>query len=718
MSATVTPPPGPEPVPAGEPTDPPTLPWIVVATWGAGAVVVAVYALLLTYVAPELVDARPNSGVDFLPHVLASVKPEPLEQLRYVLAATIPLAVAGLTFLLVRSPRRPDAGWDPVIALGIFALQIAAVGFVGAAWGRQQLIYSFFAGWQAWTAVIVAVAVVAAIIKPGPLAVPARLRALRTRPLPGWLPTALAGLFTLAAVSFAVFRDGNVVDTLELNVGHWPVFTEEITAVAQGRTPLVDFVPQYTSILPYLGIPFLDAFTPSLLTVSTFIATLSAIAFFSVYIAFRILTEHRWWACGFYIVFLSIAMYPNTQDGPHLHALVNYWGVMPMRYIGPFVTLAVLAWTLRAPSRPRFVALGLASGLSLLNNFEFGLPVLLGAILAVAAAGAPDRPLAIGARIRDLLGVAAGVAIAVVAFCSLTLVRSGELPDVWSLLAFARQFAAAGFFMLPMPGFVGLHTLIWATFVICIVVALVQALTSTAREGAAGRVTVGLLAFSGVFGLGALTYYVGRSAPTVLIALFAAWAISLTVLTWEVVLRLRATQAGSMRQYVLLIPAVVLIGHLTLAATTLSDDRGVFGQPGRLLDSGKERIYEQVPMRNFVADCTNDGEATMLLYPLGYRIAASAGVENWMPYNHPESIVTQQQVDRVGDVIRDRGVSVVYSATLQPAMARKLRELGFRAVRFRQDTTGTIRIGLNNSRELRSLRRADTHPPSGCTARP
>ena len=72
---------------------------------------------------------------------------------------------------------------------------------------------------------------------------------------------------------------------------------------------------------------------------------------------------------------------------------------------------------------------------------------------------------------------------------------------------------------------IGMSTLIYLTYVGAIAVATVRALNSEPD-----RLMTGLLAWTGVFGLGIGSYYMGRSHPEVLTNMLSAWALCATLL--------------------------------------------------------------------------------------------------------------------------------------------------------------------------------------------
>ncbi len=258
-----------------------------------------------------------------------------------------------------------------------------------------------------------------------------------------------------------------------------------------------------------------------------------------------------------------------------------------------------------------------------------------------------------------------GVLLAVLIFALGTLLKSGSLPDFAQSVYFSRQFAASGFFMLPVPGPLGLHFVMYLTAALALVMALVCAARRSVRSGAAGPAGLALLGYSSVFGLGVGSYYIGRSDPLVLIALFCAWALCSASLAVEVLGRLPVPVGTDLGERLLrAVPAGAVVALGALAATTLSGADVLAGQPGRLRAADGQTIFAAPEMRAFVRDCTVPGESVMLLYPLGHWISADTGVENYFPYNLADSVVTQQQVAEVAASLREHRVNSVFVGPL------------------------------------------------------
>ncbi|MBW3647383.1 MAG: hypothetical protein KY440_06365, partial [Actinobacteria bacterium] len=227
-----------------------------------------------------------------------------------------------------------------------------------------------------------------------------------------------------------------------------------------------------------------------------------------------------------------------------------------------------------------------------------------------------------------------------------------------------RQFAASGFYMLPLPGPLGLHLVMYLTGAVALVMALVCAVRGSVRPGGTGPAGLALLGYTSVFGLGAGSYYVGRSHPYVLIAVFCAWALCSATLTVEVVGRLSRADLRLPARLLQAMPVAAVAALCALIASTLSGADVLAGQTGRLRAADGPTTLAALEMRAFVRDCAAPGESVMLLYPLGHWIAADAGVENFFPYNLADSIITEQQVAEFVASLREHKVTSVFVGSL------------------------------------------------------
>lgn len=642
--------------------------------WLASALVVPValvFAVGVAVVAQVTPQGGP-AGLEFLPG--AELRPEAGEQRAYLLLLLAPLALAAAVVTLTRRREslssRPIAGW---LVAAAFSGQLVLVSLVLVSMWVQQDIAAYFDLWQLGLSLLLGLGAAAAVVTAygsGVREAAAWLSATAKQgPVPSGIAATVAVFATVAYVSTTVFRDGNIANA-PIEIPYHLAFTsEEFAAVLGGRTPLVDFVPQYVSLLPYLAAPIFSLTGFSITSMTLLFATLSGFALLSVFLAFWKVTGRAVLAVLFYVPFLSITFYPADRDGAELSSVGSYYAVLPLRYFFPLVLTALVAvFAPRAREWRPALILGLMAGAGLVNNVEFGIAGLGAVFVAVFVGALSTGPTtgrwldAVVAEARLLAGVAAAVLLFVVG----TLLRSGSLPDFGQLLYFSRLFAASGYNLFPIPGPLGLHLVMYLTGALALVLALVCAARRSVRAGPGGPAGLALLGYSSVFGLGAASYYVGRSHPLVLIAIFCAWALCSATLTIEVLGRLPGIIDGGLRTRMLCaIPAAALVGLSVLFTTTLSGADVVAGQPGRLSAADAPKIFAARDMRAFVSDCTVPGESVMLMSPLGHWIAADAGLQNYLPYNQAASVVTRQQVSVVAAGLRKHDVTSVFLGTFE-----------------------------------------------------
>lgn len=667
--------------------------------------------LLVVVVLSSTVPGPVGGGLTFLPGV--DLRPEPGEQHVYLVLLLAPLLLsAGLIDTVLRGERlMRSRGTNYWLLPAAAAGQALALSLIAISVHRQQDLYPYFHDWQLVVAAVSAAAVFAAVTAPRTLAVVPRTLGVLSR-VTGrhWRPAssergrrrvvarslwfAIALVATLAFLTTTVYADGNIALAPTATWAHLPFTFDEFSAVLDGRTPLVDFTPQYTSLLPYLAAP---VFAVTGLTIGAFTTTMalfSAVGLMSVFVALVRVVGRASVGALLYLPFLAMTFYPAVREGAQVHTIGAYYAMLPLRYAFPLLlTALVVAYALSANRWRSALPLGAVAGAGLINNAEFGIAALGAVVVSVFVAeatrggAARRRQTLVAAELRVL----AGVALAVVVFSLGTLMRSGSLPDFRELVYFAQHFAGSGLMMLPLPGPFGLHLVIYMTFALALVLVLSVAALGSADERRRSRLA--LLAYTSVFGLGAGSYYVGRSHPMVLIAIFASWALCLVVLAAEVGSCSREILAAPFStRWLLAAPSACLAGLFVLSASALSLDSFIFEQPHRLTTQTAPKTFAAVDMEHFVADCTRPGEDVMMIYPLGHRIAYDNGVSDHFPYNHPGSVVTTRQVAAVAHQLHANRVSAVFSGALRPELVAALNEMGYRQVLVRRPGTAGLAL--------------------------
>lgn len=370
----------------------------------------------------------------------------------------------------------------------------------------------------------------------------------------------------------------------------------------------------------------------------------------------------------------------------------SYYAAFPLRYAIPLC----LAWlTARRIERGRDTAGGawllfVVGGLAVLNNGDFGVPALA-ATLAALLWSAPRLTWASVGRLVAM--AAAGIVTALGLVAALTLVRAGALPQLDRLVDYARLYTVGGLALMPIPGIFGLHLLIFLTDAAAIAVA-----TTRRLRGASNRVLTGMLAWAGVFGLGAGCYYVGRSHPIALEYQFSAWGLSLALLTVVAVQEL-----ATKRLRPTAVSAVVVLFGFGVMACSLAQTPTPWGQIERLSTQfvpteEQPDVQPLVPsdspkVRRFVASLADGrdhyvykrGAPVAILLPTGHRIADAYGVVNVSPYTGLDSLETIQRVETMLAALRAAGGNTVIlpNPVNSVSLLRVLARHGFEPVTVR-----------------------------------
>lgn len=622
----------------------------------------------------------PPPTIEFWPaaYVTLAIRPEPTEQARFVIALGGPVLLSALVVML-RS--RPLPVRPATAAVLVQASQVLLATFVLVAL-IAQYGYTYdasYSGTEPFRRVYFtpATLVVAALLTAGGMALLrrdaliARIGALtrETRALRiGALVAAL--LFVVVWLLTAVNTElsyGNAHDGVTGNVSFW---LDEAYAVLDGRAPLVDFQAQYSHLWPYAAAGVMALLGPSLGSYVAVMVTASALTMLVVYLTFRRVVGRSLLALALFLPFVATSFFMELGPLDNRYGPSNLFSMFPMRYCGPFVLAWLLARQLDGSSPRRSWPLLLVAGIVLLNNVEFGLPALaatLAALLWVDERSVRARLLALA---RD---AAIGLLGAVVLVTLLTLVVAGSLPHFGMLFTFSRLWGVGGVTMLPMPS-LGLHLALYATFAAALVAATVRVVAGTE-----GRALTALLAWSGVFGLGAGSYFAGRSHPEVLISLFSIWAFALALL---LVVAVRAILARPGRRPT--VAEVALLAGFAIAVCSLAQTPTPWSQLERIGDEADVALLQAPEARAFVAASTAaPGEHVVIMVPMGHRVAYDLGLVNVAPYVSLVSMPAVRQLDETIDALRESGGRRLFLARYQalPEVERTIRRDGFKLVR-------------------------------------
>jgi len=637
----------------------------VVAVWIAGAIVAAgTLVAMLALGAPLGRLLAPDGGARFWPEIAWMVRPEPTEHARYLIAVLAPVALVASTVALLRRPLPLPPVASARLVTGLEALAVAGLAacfvlqrrtlFVRPYGRTPHIVY--FTLPTLIAAAVLAFALVAVCRRAG---LTQRVRSWTTEsPRRAAIAAAVALVATAITVLPAISTEASILRMSDEFVYHVRFVYDETAAVLDGRSPLGDFAAQYGSLWPYLMALPLGPFDASLGVFTVELATLSALALLALYALLRRVTRSSLLALALFLPLLATSAFRLHDPSTARFSLINYFGTMPLRYAGPFLLAWLLARHLDGARPRRATTLFAIAGLVAIDNTSFGIPALGATIAALlCSAGVPTA-----ARIRALArDLAVGLAIALAAVGALVLLRTGELPHPSLATRYARLFAVDGFGMSPLHPQLGMSTVIYLTYVAAIGAAIVLVLRRSADA-----LLAGLLLWSGVFGLGVGSYYVGRSIPEVLTNMFPAWALAVTLLTVVVVRGLAARRGRG--------PLPIELACLFafgLLACSLAQTPSPPAQVRRIAADGPRYLQEQ-PARAFVAAHVNRGEPVVMLTELGHLIAYRLGIDDVTPYTGNESIQTQEQLDDALAALRAAGGREVFLSTtvLTPASMR------------------------------------------------
>lgn len=582
------------------------------------------------------------------------VRPEPVEQGRYLVAVAMPLLLAAGALVLGRrrswsasiaSDALVTTGQALVAAFAVVCLlqQHALLGPLYPTTGPQPRPIDYFNDRTILVAAAGTLAFVLAIRRPE---VWRRCAAwTRDSPLRAAAAAAVALLALVIWLAPGINTEATIRGAHFQILYHLQFTMDETFAVLDHRSPLVDYAAQYSSLWPY---PLAAAMSLLGTTVGVWVTLaliLTGLGMLAIYNVLRRAAHSAIVGLLLFLPLLAVSFTEIHGTEAKRYSFENYFGTFPLRYAGP----CLLAWLVARHldgDRPRARwPLFLAAGLVVLNNSDVGLGAAVATFAALLWAG--GRPT--WASVGRLAGAAAGGVAAACALVSLlTLARAGELPHLGLLMRFSRLFGVYGFAMFPMPR-IGVHLAIYATFVGALGLATVRAV-----QDEPDRLLTGMLAWSAVFGFGAGAYFAGGSTPDNLPAVFFPWAFALALL---LIPAIRSIPDASSRRPPL--AAAVCVFFFGVMVCSLAQTPTPWGQLDRL-DRTARPILARPHGQAFIAAHTYAGERIAALGLLGHRIGFSVGVVNVSPYSNSLVIATPQQLDETLAMLRVEGGRKVF----------------------------------------------------------
>ena len=291
----------------------------------------------------------------------------------------------------------------------------------------------------------------------------------------------------------------------------------ELAAPSVDFYPLGNFVAQYSNLLGYPIAPILKAFPDNSINILlAWIIFLQVVLIIGI-ISLPIIVAGNRMLIGAMILGVSplIVTGAYMTEGP-----LTYFANIPLRTVLPVTLILVTVLVLpRAHSHKRLwwtsFSLGAFSGITGLNNIDFGLPAAFVVFLAVVFSA-----FSIGKFIFSAFAFSIGFALPFLIY-SIFLHLNGTGLDSQTFLFYARIFGISGLYLVPMDGF-GLHILVVSLFVASLLIGLVIFLDARKHPLSVGYKQGLALFLAGSWGLLTLPYFSGRSlVPT----LFGGYAV-------------------------------------------------------------------------------------------------------------------------------------------------------------------------------------------------
>ena len=323
-------------------------------------------AAAFAWLAPPLSNLYPSPAHDVFATWRVAIDPEPLEEVRSVIALSAPVLLAAIVVAVgARSSGRPAL--DPLI----IAVQAAVAGLlVVAVLHQPQVIpllrpdcceHYLVSTPDLVAGIVIGILLTALAVRPTERLLPASARDTleRVRRL-HWLALLIAIAATVIWLLPAVNTDGTLAGAGSLASSHIPAQGEDYFAAVNGRTPLVDYISQYANLLPILLEPMLKMVGPSITSLSISLCVISAIAMAAIYGLFVQVTRGAWSALVLYVPWVALSMYPWIDTGTYREFNGIYYGVFPGRYFGPFLLAWLCALWLRGRRVPIFALVRLS----------------------------------------------------------------------------------------------------------------------------------------------------------------------------------------------------------------------------------------------------------------------------------------------------------------------------------------------------------------------
>jgi hypothetical protein len=472
--------------------------------------------------------------------------------------------------------------------------------------------------------------------------------------VPAVIFAAIAGVQLLGSV----FTETNlplVATTISAHMDHTQ---GEFISVFYGKTPWVDFFPQYQVVLPYLTWPYFKLFGTGVLSFTSLMGLLSFAGLWSLFWVLQRVTRSSWSALLLSLPWVYLGFYSSFATGdPSAPNAFNYYAMWPLRFVMPCLTLGFLVRALeKGTARSLLFAFSFGT-LGMINNLDFGFPALVGCFAAVVISDlkvyleSPPRLL------ETLKPCLAGVALGILGFVFFTWVRSGHFPNPTEQLEFQKAFGLLGFMGGALPG-QGAYQLVYLSYLSSFLLAIYLGFT-----GKGSQIQKAVLSFIAVFGCGAFLYFITRPDSQNLNSHFVPWAFSVSVLLYSTLSGETFKKMEWKRlnpAWLSVIPALVLLSHYFIFLSTTKPMHSLPKEIARFKKEDESYVKERFAELRFIQERVRPLEKVGLMMPNAEWYASETRVKNVYIYGQLYSLFFKKQADQIVRHYADENAEKVF----------------------------------------------------------
>ena len=324
-------------------------------------------------------------------------------------------------------------------------------------------------------------------------------------------------IWYIGAISIAIFLVWYLPSLLQppwgvIDLDHSSLVVNELLAQGAGVFPLGNFTTQYTSLLGWFIAPIILLVDPifSYLIASIWLSLLSVLTITGVvYLAWKVLPQRiRPLAL---ILTVPLILVKGTPAESPFGSITALFSAIPVRTFPLVVVGILLLLASRNTKLIYLVPLGIASGLSAINNFEFGIPILISVLIVLSISVSPEK------LKLTLIGFSFGVMGSVLLVVVL-LQLVGQQFEITKWFAFVIGFQSGfGLVQMPVTGTYVIVLMILGSGTVTGLYWLIRYRKTVDRSDVdiARKFNAAIVAsFAGLTGLATFGYYVGRSVTS------------------------------------------------------------------------------------------------------------------------------------------------------------------------------------------------------------